>query len=131
MFLFFCGTESHVLHILGGTFVCKFFDILEEFTGDLVWLLYQVFDTICITKPLSSRPANSERYIICKGLRFDKPDALVSALMRVNSHLEKAPESVGAFVSKGAFENDETFVDYVKMRNIRFVLRLFFSHCGS
>ena len=53
----------------GGSFVCKFFDMYESFTHEVLWLLSITFDVIHIVKPNTSRPANSERYIVAKGFR--------------------------------------------------------------
>jgi len=53
----------------GGHFVCKLFDIFTIFSVGLIYLTYLCFDQIAIVKPNSSRPANSERYIICKSKR--------------------------------------------------------------
>jgi len=50
----------------GGHFVCKIFDSFTPFTAGLIFLLSSSFQKICIHKPVASRPANSERYIICK-----------------------------------------------------------------
>ncbi|KAI9277253.1 FtsJ-like methyltransferase-domain-containing protein [Phascolomyces articulosus] len=104
----------------GGTFVCKIFDINEEFTANMLWVLYQLFDMICITKPLSSRPTNSERYIVCKGLRAHFPQNLITALLSVNQGLEKQPHRIGSFVPRAVLEDDEDFVNYIKMRNISY-----------
>lgn len=103
----------------GGHFVCKFFDILSESTAGLVWLLYQLFDEVCITKPLSSRPANAERYIICKGLVHEKPTQLVQLLMKA---IDTNTTAIN-IVSRQYLEKDEDFIDYVKMRNIRFAMK--------
>ncbi|KAG2230952.1 hypothetical protein INT48_001468 [Thamnidium elegans] len=102
-----------------GHFVCKFFDILDEFTADLVWLLYQLFDEICITKPLSSRPANSERYIVCKGLKEAHPTELIQKLSSMSETIEEGKR----FIPKEVLEKDEDFIDYVKMRNMKFVMK--------
>ncbi|RWS18681.1 hypothetical protein B4U80_04626, partial [Leptotrombidium deliense] len=53
----------------GGHFVCKLFDIFTPFSIGLIYLMYKCFQKIAIHKPNSSRPANSERYIICKWKR--------------------------------------------------------------
>lgn len=53
----------------GGAFVCKFFDVYESFTIELIWLLSVTFDVVHIVKPHTSRPANSERYVVAKGYR--------------------------------------------------------------
>jgi hypothetical protein len=102
-----------------GTFVCKCFDIFEEFTADLVWLLYQLFGAICITKPLTSDPASSERYLICRRLRFQHPIKLIDALLRVNDAFDQDLQQVGRFVPRQVLEKDEVFSDYVKMRNMK------------
>lgn len=49
-----------------GHFVCKIFDIYTEFTAQMLWILCENFEEVHITKPFTSRPANSEKYIICK-----------------------------------------------------------------
>lgn len=82
-----------------------------------MWLLYQLFEGICITKPLSSRPANSERYIVCKDLQVEKPVEIINTLMMVNEEMETRP--VESFVKRSVYVNDDAFIDYVKMRNIR------------
>ena len=51
----------------GGWYVCKLFDTYTEFTANLLYIMYRAFEEVVILKPFTSRPANSERYIICKG----------------------------------------------------------------
>ena len=46
----------------GGNFLCKLFDVFTPFSVGLLYLLYLSFERISIHKPLTSRPANSERY---------------------------------------------------------------------
>uniref|UniRef100_A0A8C8DKN2 Cap-specific mRNA (nucleoside-2'-O-)-methyltransferase 1 n=1 Tax=Oryzias sinensis TaxID=183150 RepID=A0A8C8DKN2_9TELE len=46
----------------GGHFVCKTFDLFTPFSVGLVYLLYLCFDRISLFKPVTSRPANSERF---------------------------------------------------------------------
>ena len=46
---------------LGGHFVCQVFDMFTPFSVGLFYLLYRSFDEVCIFKPVTSRPANSER----------------------------------------------------------------------
>ena len=50
-----------------GNFIIKFFDIFGLFSINMMYILYCLFDKITIIKPKSSRPANSEKYIYCKG----------------------------------------------------------------
>ncbi|KAI8582419.1 hypothetical protein K450DRAFT_227081 [Umbelopsis ramanniana AG] len=110
----------------GGKFVCKFFDITQESTAGLVWILYQCFESICITKPLTSRPANSERYIICDKLRFSRPQAIIDYLMKVNQAIKDEPTTqkrVCGVVEHGILERDESFLEYLKMRNMKYAIK--------
>lgn len=52
-----------------GHFVTKLFDTFTEFSVGLIFLMYQCFEKIAIFKPSTSRPANSERYLICSNLK--------------------------------------------------------------
>jgi hypothetical protein len=65
----------------GGAFVCKFFDCMTRPTIDMLYLLSHVYDTVSIFKPVTSRPANSERYVICQGFR-GAPKPLLDAVQR-------------------------------------------------
>jgi 23S rRNA U2552 (ribose-2'-O)-methylase RlmE/FtsJ len=49
----------------GGCFVLKVFDVFSERTIRLIHVLHKVYDKVIITKPLTSRPANSEKYLVC------------------------------------------------------------------
>ena len=48
----------------GGTFILKMFDTFLDFTKSIIYLLTRCFQSVSIYKPDSSRPVNSERYII-------------------------------------------------------------------
>lgn len=53
----------------GGHFVLKLFDTVELGTVQLLQYLADCFDYINIIKPVSSRGANSEKYVVCYGFR--------------------------------------------------------------
>ena len=68
--LFYCEVVTALtVQAKGGTFVCKVFDIFHRFTFEILYLLYTLYDELIIDKPLTSRPANSEKYIIARGFR--------------------------------------------------------------
>ncbi len=48
-----------------GNFVVKLFDTVTNFSSQLIYLLSLCFNRITIFKPVSSRPANAEKYLIC------------------------------------------------------------------
>ena len=49
-----------------GSFVLKVFDCNTMLTARLIYMLSLLYDQLHIIKPLSSRPANSERYIVAR-----------------------------------------------------------------
>jgi len=75
--IIFCEIVS-ALHLqkIGGHFVCKIFDIHTELTVKFLWILSLCYGEVIITKPYTSRPANSEKYIICKFFKGIPPDFL-------------------------------------------------------
>lgn len=55
----------------GGSMVCKTFLFFKPMTLSLLYLLTSVFKEFSISKPMTSRPANSEIYLIGKGYKED------------------------------------------------------------
>lgn len=62
-----------------GLFVLKLFDIFSSPTQYLLRLITLCFKEWCLYKPATSRPCNSERYLLCKGFRR-LPPAVLEAL---------------------------------------------------
>jgi cap1 methyltransferase len=100
----------------GGNFMCKVFDLFSDFNVGLCYILYQNFESFGILKPISSRPANSERYIICKNLKARKP-AVVKYLLEVNSKLAQK-QNVVSVVDADVLNADQEFIDYIITSNI-------------
>lgn len=55
----------------GGSFILKIFDCFLLHTVDLLYLLSSFYEKVYITKPQTSRLANSEKYIVCKNFLYD------------------------------------------------------------
>lgn len=53
----------------GGCLVLKVFDIHQRVTIQLLYVLSTAFERMHFVKPLSSRPANSEKYVVCEGYK--------------------------------------------------------------
>jgi 23S rRNA U2552 (ribose-2'-O)-methylase RlmE/FtsJ len=49
----------------GGCMVVKFYDVFLDGTKQLVAWMHECFDEVYVYKPFTSRPANSERYMVC------------------------------------------------------------------
>ena len=82
--LILCGIITCLyIQKIGGHFVCKFFDIYTIETVKLLYFLSCFYEKVYISKPYTSRPANSEKYIICKnftGIDYGYLDELLSGL---------------------------------------------------
>lgn len=53
----------------GGTFIIKMFDLFHNISIEFLYLLSIYYESVSIFKPLTSREANSEKYIVCRGFR--------------------------------------------------------------
>jgi 23S rRNA U2552 (ribose-2'-O)-methylase RlmE/FtsJ len=51
----------------GGSFILKIFDCFMQHSIDILYILSSFYEKVYIIKPNTSRFANSEKYIICKG----------------------------------------------------------------
>lgn len=68
--LIFCEIVTALsVQKINGCFICKFFDTYTNITLQMLWLLNNLYEELIITKPFSSRPANSEKYIIARGFK--------------------------------------------------------------
>ena len=54
---------------VGGNFVCKIFDTFLMSTVKLLFFIGCFYEEVYLNKPLTSRPANSEKYIVAKNFR--------------------------------------------------------------
>jgi 23S rRNA U2552 (ribose-2'-O)-methylase RlmE/FtsJ len=57
------------LQAQGGSLVLKVFDIHQKVTIQLLYVLSIAYSKIHFVKPLSSRPANSEKYVVCESFQ--------------------------------------------------------------
>ena len=130
----------------------KTFELQTKFTTHLVYLLYRYFDTLSIIKPYSSRAANSERFIVCKGLKKETSSQLIHYLSQVNeklwefkklknqipksSHSKTQPDfipfqekvtlellDVTGFLDDQLVKKDEDFMDYIQASNMKLAIK--------
>lgn len=106
-----------------GHLVIKLFDLFTPFSVGLVYLMYKCFQKVCIMKPNTSRPANSERYLVCK---WKKPntDAIQKHLFEVNMHLNQRLtqsdyEDIRSLVPLDVLREDTGFFEYIVNSNNR------------
>ena len=68
---------------IGGKFIMKIYDSFFDVTIDILILLTMYYGRVRITKPHTSRPASSERYLVCenfKGITIEKLTELFKIL---------------------------------------------------
>jgi len=76
-----------------GAFVLKIFDCFMQHTVDLLYLLSSFYEKVYITKPQTSRYANSEKYIVCKGFLFPNCKPFYSFLYNAFSKIHEDENS--------------------------------------
>jgi 23S rRNA U2552 (ribose-2'-O)-methylase RlmE/FtsJ len=59
---------------IGGRFILKVFDLFTQSSIDMIFLLCCIYKQVYITKPNTSRYANSEKYIVCKDFILNNAD---------------------------------------------------------
>ncbi|KAF2069416.1 hypothetical protein CYY_009263 [Polysphondylium violaceum] len=94
----------------GGNFVCKIFDTFNPFTVGLLYLIYSHFEEFAIVKPFTSRPLNSERYVIGRNLLVWK-SPVIKYLYEINDLINNK-QNVLEIVNKDHM--DDQFKDYIR-----------------
>lgn len=96
----FNSQENHITKLLfgqvvyalsmqkrGGSFILKVFDCFMQHTLDILAILSSFYEKVYITKPQTSRYANSEKYIVCKGFLFPMTVEFENQLDTAFSHM--------------------------------------------
>ena len=72
----------------GGTFILKVFDCFMKGSVDILYLLNCFYNKVYISKPHTSRKANSEKYLVCIGFKHKLKDKLLEKLRNMLFVLE-------------------------------------------
>lgn len=100
---------------VNGHFVTKLFDLFTPFSVGLVYLMYKCFKEVTIIKPNTSRPANSERYLVCKW-RKSNTDTIRNHLYEVNQAIfdnVNSSDDILQLVPVDVLQADEKFFNYI------------------
>jgi FtsJ-like methyltransferase len=100
--------------------VLKSFNLFIKALRDILHILASCFSTIVIFKPLTSRPSNSERYIICKDFTSYSP-SLVKDLCQVVKINKKISSLLPATSSYLHNKNDGS-MNYQSFHTLFYVL---------
>ena len=77
----------------GGCFVLKVFDIFMQHTIDMIALLASLYEQVYITKPNTSRNANSEKYVVCKGFIYNSSYKIYPFLHKIMRRITEIPDA--------------------------------------
>ena len=72
-----------------GNFVLKIFDIFLKNTCQIIYLLSCFYKKVYITKPNTSRYANSEKYIVCKYFKYKSTRHLFNRFSNIITIINK------------------------------------------
>lgn len=80
-----------VMQRAGGTFILKIFDCFMPHTVDILYILSSFYENVYIVKPHTSRYANSEKYVVCKGFIYNSCSPFFSNLHKAFEKMANAP----------------------------------------
>ena len=103
----------------GGNFVLKVFDIFSNATVDVLYLLSSLYKEVYIMKPKTSRYANSEKYVICKGFNLNNIFNIQKLIyaFRDNFHNLNSELNIETFFK---FKHDRAYLTRVEEINVVF-----------
>ena len=93
-------TYAIFLQKYNGSFVIKFFDIFTSASLDFVYLLSSLYKKVYIIKPNTSRYANSERYVVCKGFRLNDTSHLFDTFYGMLEKIRVSNEPILRILNK-------------------------------
>ncbi len=83
----------------GGSFILKIFDCFMYHTIDLLYILSSFYEEVYITKPNTSRHANSEKYVVCKKFRFTSNSGFIPKLTTCFENVLKSTTHIHRFLN--------------------------------
>lgn len=113
-----------------GTFILKLFDCFNRSTIDLIYIVFMFYETCYITKPLTSRVANSERYLVCCNFKYKDTSHLLSIWKTMYEKFEKGL-SINGFLNcsipyyfSNKMEEINLIIGKTQIENILYTIRL-------
>jgi 23S rRNA U2552 (ribose-2'-O)-methylase RlmE/FtsJ len=82
-----------------GSFVCKVFDLFSITMVQLIYIVSHYFEKVYLYKPETSRPANSEKYLVCMYFKDNVPLSMKEELFTVIQNWTSFQEDESVFFS--------------------------------
>jgi 23S rRNA U2552 (ribose-2'-O)-methylase RlmE/FtsJ len=97
---------------IGGSFVCKFFNLNSIITIQMIYLMKKYYSTIHVFKPFTSRPANSEIYLVFKefrGIDIGNAGSIITVLLNMLTNWNDKTTSI----FNDSFSIPQGFIDEI------------------
>ena len=121
---------------ISGTFICKIYESFTNVMSKIISCLTCFYEKVYITKPLTSRNINSEKYIVClnfkKASNIDKIESIVEELNKVHKNLvdifpkynidtvfKNTMISLNTKISNKQFINNNEIITFINNQNYR------------
>lgn len=102
---------------VNGSFILKVFDITTKTSLDILYLLSCFYKEVIVCKPLTSRIANSEKYIVCNG--FFLPENYNSLMKHIFTNYDSIMKK-SLFGSLFNFNHNMIFINKIEEINAIF-----------
>jgi 23S rRNA U2552 (ribose-2'-O)-methylase RlmE/FtsJ len=83
----------------GGSFILKIFDCFMPHSIDIIYILSSFYEKIYIMKPHTSRYANSEKYVICKGFLFGSSENFYPFIYKAFEKMTTVSQNIHRFMT--------------------------------
>jgi hypothetical protein len=101
---------------VGGVFVLKIYDMHFAITQQLIMLLCLYYRKVGVVKPLTSRPGNSEKYLLCEGF-FGISQGDIIQLTELLRKWHSTEKELGYFDNK---EFVHSILEFTKHEDLKF-----------
>jgi len=120
--LFFAEILSAISNqAVGGCFILKIYDIYYDLTLQMLHLLAIYYQKITIIKPRTSRPANSEKYLVCENFKDIQPDQLALQLESLMTRFNQWIELESNLKGKGSSKFVDKLFIFSQLNNSKFI----------
>lgn len=76
----------------GGSLVIKIFETYTDVTVKILSILLSLYDKVFITKPLTSKPSQTEKFIVCNGFKLSDSSGVLKKLEKIEEIINRNPK---------------------------------------
>ncbi len=76
----------------GGASIIKIFETYTDVTAKIISILISLYDKVFLMKPMTSKPEQSEKYIICNGFKLSDVSGVLKKLEKIKDIMMENPK---------------------------------------